>query len=100
MNPAVFLTELIGTFILCSVILSVVNNSKYAGVAPLAIGLALTVAVYFGNDISGGHFNPAVTTMVFGKGGIDSSTAVVYIIAQILGAICALYYYKNFNKQL
>jgi len=83
-----YIVEFIGTFIFLGVILNVVNQKvKWA---PFAIGLALTVIVLCGGGISGGHFNPAVSTMFFLNKKLSGMDLICYIIAQILGAIAAL----------
>jgi aquaporin Z len=81
------LTEFVGTFIFLSVILS-------TGQA-FPIGLALAVAIYFGGSISGGHFNPAVSTMMLVKGAISVDTWLGYVIAQVLGGLIALMWWKS-----
>jgi aquaporin Z len=81
-----YLTEFIGTFIFLSVILS-------TGQA-FPIGLALAVAIYFGGGISGGHFNPAVSTMMAAKGKLSMMDLPWYILAQVLGGLAALAYYN------
>lgn len=82
-----FLTEFVGTFVFLSVILT-------TGQA-FPIGLALAVAIYFGGSISGGHFNPAVSTMMLVKGAINVETWIGYVIAQILGGLVALLWFKS-----
>ena len=37
--------------------------------------------------VSGAHFNPVVTAVDFALGGIDRSTAALYVVVQMLGAI-------------
>lgn len=81
------ITEFIGTFVFLAVILT-------TGQA-FPIGLALAVAIYFGGNVSGGHFNPAVSTMMLVKGGISVETWVGYVIAQVLGGLVALLWYKS-----
>ena len=85
-----YITEFIGTFIFLSVILMTKGN-------PIAIGVALTSVIYFGSQISGGNYNPAVSIMMFAKGGLNGITTIGYIIAQIIGGLSALYFYKNAN---
>ena len=89
--------EFIGTFFL-SVILYVVNiNAKRYG--PLIIGLTLAIAISLAWNISGGHFNPAVTIMSTVNGSIDSRLAVIYIVVQICGALAAVAFAKyTFGK--
>lgn len=81
------LTEFIGTFVFLTVILT-------TGQA-FPIGLALAVAIYFGGATSGGHFNPAVSTMLLAKGSISIETWITYVIAQVLGGLVALLWYKS-----
>jgi aquaporin Z len=78
------ITEFIGTFFFISVILS--TNS------PLYIGIALTTVIAFGGNNSGGHFNPAVSTVMLLKKTISLDTWMKYVLAQVLGGIVALYY--------
>ncbi len=79
--------EFLGTFLFLSVILSTGS--------PIAIAVALLAMIYFGGSISGGHFNPAVTSMFFAKGDISSTDAIFYIVSQILGGICAYLFYDK-----
>jgi len=82
-----YITEFIGTFFLVlTVFLTVTNGTP---LAPLAIGSVLMVMVYMGGNISGGHYNPAVTLGVMMRGKIEMSEAVKYWIYQLLGGIVA-----------
>jgi len=87
MKPQALVVEIIGTFIFFSIILSAVAESSYG---PIAIAVGLLAAIYFGGKISGGHYNPAVSVMMFFKGNLSLSTMIGYIIAQITGALLAL----------
>lgn len=78
--------EFIGSFIFFSVIL------QHGQAIPIAVALA--AAIYFGGAISGGHFNPAVSFMMFLKGGFSSADLVQYVVVQCLAAYAAL----AFNK--
>jgi MIP family channel proteins len=62
------------------------GNTGILGIA-LAHGLVLAVMVTSLGHISGGHFNPAVTVGVWVTGKIESVRAVVYIVAQLAGAV-------------
>jgi aquaporin Z len=55
----------------------------------LAFGLTVVTAAYALGHISGGHFNPAVTVGVLVARRIEVREAVVYVIAQVIGAIIA-----------
>ena len=71
-NNKVFvcLYELMGTALL----LSALNLSGPAGSTdPQAVAGAIFVAIVIFGPISGGHFNPAVTTAVYIKESINSS---------------------------
>jgi aquaporin Z len=81
-----YLVEAVGTFILLAVIL---NASSFGNMAPLTIGLALTVAIAIGGSISGGHFNPVVTLVMFLKNQVSQNDALMYVAAQVVGAIAA-----------
>lgn len=87
MNTKAVLVEFLGTFFFLSIILSTVAEPSFG---PIAIAAGLLAAIYFGGKISGGHFNPAVSIMMFIKGNIQGDLAIVYISAQIIGALSAL----------
>lgn len=87
MNLAKYLVEFIGTFIFLSVILT-------TGEA-IPIGIALATAIFFGGKVSGGNFNPAVSVMMYLKGTLKGNDLPGYIIAQVLGGVCALCLHKK-----
>jgi glycerol uptake facilitator-like aquaporin len=82
-----YVVEFIGTFLFLSVILS---NGKN----PIAIAVALLAAIYFGGAISGGHFNPAVSFMMYLSKSINFNKLMGYAAVQLLGATAALYFSK------
>lgn len=94
MKPQALLAEMLGTFLFFSVILTTVsndiNNSSASFLASIAIAVGLLAAIYFGGKFSGGHFNPAVSIVMFFKGNIPLMTAIGYIISQIIGGLLAL----------
>ena len=55
----------------------------------LAFGLTVVTGAYALGHISGGHFNPAVTLGVLVARRIEVREAIVYIVAQVVGAIVA-----------
>ncbi|VVB06917.1 unnamed protein product [Arabis nemorensis] len=57
--------------------------------ASLSHAFALFVAVSVGANVSGGHVNPAVTFGAFIGGNITLLRAILYWIAQLLGAVAA-----------
>lgn len=60
----------------------------FAGVA-LAFGLTVLTMAYAVGPISGAHFNPAVTIGLWAGRRIPASDLPPYIVAQVVGAICA-----------
>jgi aquaporin Z len=55
----------------------------------LAFGLTVVTGAYALGHISGAHFNPAVTLGVLAARRIEPFHALVYIVAQVVGAIIA-----------
>ncbi len=84
-----YLTEFIGTFFLVLTIGMAVSASSV--LAPIAIGAVLMVMIYMGGNISGAHYNPAVTLAVFMRGKIDAKDMIAYWVFQILAAIIAAF---------
>ncbi|URL02786.1 aquaporin Z [Avibacterium sp. 21-595] len=60
----------------------------FAGVA-LAFGLTVLTMAFAVGHISGGHFNPAVTLGLVAGGRFHAKEAFGYIIAQVIGGLCA-----------
>ena len=85
-----YLVEFLGTFIFLSVIL--IKGE------PIAIGLTLTAMIYFGGSISGGAFNPAVAFALLIKNNLNTLQFIGYVIAELLGALCAFYFFKYTNS--
>ena len=56
----------------------------------LAFGLTVLTGAYALGHISGGHFNPAVSVMMWRKGKLKMGDLVPYILAQVLGGLVAL----------
>ncbi len=81
------IVEFIGTFLFLSVIL--VSGQ------PLPVAITLAAVLYFGAKTSGGHFNPAVSTMFFAKGDINLNTLLGYVLVQVVAGITALHFKKN-----
>ena len=73
------IVEFIGMFLFMFTVGMATNKAGAGALAPLAIGSALMVMVFAGGHISGGHFNPAVSTAVFLRGGSrPTSTAPMW----------------------
>lgn len=82
-----FVVEFLGTMFFLYVILASGN--------PLAIGLALAVAIMVGGKISGGNFNPAVSVMMAAAGKLNKADLLPYIVAQVAGGLAALELHKK-----
>jgi len=76
----IFISELIGTFILVAVILMTQN--------PLFIALAFLAAIIL-SSLSGGHINPVVTMIMAVKGNIPKIEIPEYLSGQIAGGLIA-----------
>jgi len=60
----------------------------FLGVA-LAFGLTVVTMAYAVGNISGGHFNPAITVGLFAGGRFAAKDVIPYVIAQVIGGIAA-----------
>ncbi len=89
-----YLVEFIGTlFLVLTAGCSIFGNGQT--IPAIAIGLILMVMVYAGGQISGGHYNPAVSLAAAIRGALGWRHIAFYFIAQILGgliAVCAVKY--------
>src|SRR6516225_1362421 len=80
--------EFIGTFFLVFTVCEATNPRTGVGVlAPLAIGSVLMVMVFAGGHISGGHYNPAVSTGVMIRGKLPRNEWAPYVITQLLAGV-------------
>ncbi len=84
-----YVVEFLGTFIFLSIILSA-NQ-------PIPIAVGLLAVIYFGGSIDGGHFNPAVSVMMFLKKSLSLTDLPLYVAAQVVGGVAALYF-SRLNK--
>lgn len=78
-----YLMEFIGTFFL------VIAVAMGGALNVFAAAAALTVAIYIGAHISGGHFNPAVSLGVFMQKKLSPADLAGYWISQIAGGVAA-----------
>jgi aquaporin NIP len=89
------LAEFIGTFALvfAGTGAIVVNDASGGGVThvgvALTFGLIVLAMIYAVGDISGAHFNPAVTSAFWVSGRFAGRQVLSYILSQCLGAIAA-----------
>jgi MIP family channel proteins len=95
------LAEFIGTFVVIFFAIGAICADQYlhaSGQAPigtlgtaLAYGLAYAIMVSAVSHISGGHLNPAVTAGYWVTRRLGTLQALLYWIAQLLGAVAATY---------
>lgn len=92
----VYVSEVVGTFFLVlTVCLNVFNDASdetlKRTLRPLSIGMILMVMIFATGDVSGGHYNPAVTVSIHltHPQTVSFNKAVRYIIAQTIGGITA-----------
>jgi MIP family channel proteins len=92
------LAELIGTFTLVFIGAGAGATAGLSGIGiqgvALAHGVALLVIVYAWGSVSGAHVNPAVTLGVAAAGRMSWGKAIMYWIAQFVGAIAAAFLLK------
>ena len=95
---AALLAEALGTFVLTLVVL---NVSRYGLPFFTAIAAGVTVAVFTSafKNISGGHFNPAVTLGLFSIRQVNFIRTVGYIVAQVLGAVAGWQLYQYLTER-
>jgi aquaporin Z len=83
--------EFIGMFLFVFTVGMATESANKSGtvLAPLAIGSLLMVIVFAGGHVSGGHYNPAVSTAVFLRGKIKSHEFLAYVVTQFIAAALA-----------
>ena len=84
-----YVVEFLGTLFLLYVIVATGNA--------IAIGAALAIAIMVGGSISGGHFNPAVSIMMYAAGKLSRADLIPYLLVQIAGGLVAFELYKRFK---
>jgi aquaporin Z len=94
MDTRKYLAELVGTFFFLTIGYASVGAFTAAAVpgllvVPFAFGFGLLAAIFAVGPISGGHFNPAVTVAAVLDRRTDTTDAIGYILAQVIGAIAA-----------
>jgi aquaporin Z len=89
-----YLAELLGTFALVvvgsfAIISSSASGSLEIVAIALGFGLALLIGLYAFGEVSGGHFNPAVSLAMFLDRRLSMDDLIGYWVAQFAGAIAA-----------
>jgi aquaporin Z len=93
-NMQRYAAELLGTFVLVfggttAIVASGLTQSPVLIVAALAFGLALLAGLYAFADVSGGHYNPAVSLAMFLDRRLTSNDLIGYWVSQFAGGILA-----------
>jgi aquaporin Z len=82
--------EFVGMFMFMFTVGMATEKLTGAGaLAPLAIGFVLMVMVFAGGHISGGHYNPAVSTAVLLRGKMTTTEWRAYVVTQLVAAVIA-----------
>ncbi|MFQ5947745.1 MAG: MIP/aquaporin family protein [Acidimicrobiia bacterium] len=89
-----YLAEIFGTFVLVGIgtgalLAALATGGDFVLVTSLGFGFALMAALYIAGEVSGGHFNPAVSLAAFLDRRINAVDLVSYWVAQYAGAILA-----------
>jgi glycerol uptake facilitator-like aquaporin len=94
-----FLLEILITFILVFVVVSVATDSRApAAIAPIAVGFALAVGVFIAGPVTGGAVNPvrALGPMLVAG---DLTSVWLYILGPIIGGVLGALLYDRFIAQ-
>jgi aquaporin Z len=83
------LVEFIGMFIFMFTVGMATEKTGAGNLAPFAIGFVLMVMVFAGGHISGGHYNPAVSTAVLMRGKMTPDELAAYVATQLIAAVLA-----------
>jgi aquaporin Z len=94
MDTRKYLAELVGTFLFMTIgyaSVAALGVEQVPGllVVPFSFGFGLLAAIFAVGHISGGHFNPAVTVAAVLDRRTETTDAIGYILAQVIGAIAA-----------
>ena len=89
-----YVAELLGTFTLVfggslAILSAVTLQAPILVPVALGFGLALLAGLYAFAEVSGGHYNPAVSLSMFLSGRLGSRDLVAYWVAQLAGGILA-----------
>lgn len=86
---AMILAELLGVYFLTMVVYSMLARTPFPFFSGIAAGLTITVLTLVIGNLSGAHINPAVTISMWGMRRVNTIKAIVYIAAQMAGAVLA-----------
>jgi glycerol uptake facilitator-like aquaporin len=90
-----FAFEALGTFLLVNTVLHTAVRRNASRLAPVAIGMTVTICILGFGVLTGGSVNPARTIGPAVATGVYDGI-LVYLAAQLVGAICAGMLYRSF----
>ncbi len=89
-NTKALLAEALGAFVLLfGGAMAILASGGNLVALSFGFGLALLAGLYAFGEVSGGHYNPAVSLGAFLDKRIDSATLIGYIVAQAVGSVVA-----------
>ncbi|KAJ5758697.1 MIP transporter [Penicillium odoratum] len=104
------LAEALGVFVqltigFCADLSVTINDQGNPNTTALAWGWATMMGIYISGGVSGAHFNPVITIMLWFYRGFPKSKMPEYFAAQFLGAFCAALaaygvYYESIHHYL
>lgn len=97
---AMIMAEFLGTGVLTLTVLAVSKST--IGIpyfVSIAVGLAVAAGTLVFGAVSGAHFNPIVTLGLWSIRRVKTVPTIVYVAAQLLGAVAAYYLFTYFINQ-
>lgn len=97
---AMVMAEFLGTGVLTLTVLAVSKST--IGIpyfVSIAAGLAIAAGTLVFGGVSGAHFNPVITLGLWSIRKVKTAPAIVYVAAQLLGAVAAYYLFTYFINQ-
>lgn len=86
---AVLVAEFLGTAMLALAVYTIVARTSFPLFTGIGAAVAIGLAVMTLGSVSGAHINPAVTISMWTMRKIQTTTAIAYIAAQMLGGLAA-----------
>ena len=83
------LAEFLGTYVLATAMLAMLVRTNFEFFSAIAAAVVYGLMMLVFDGVSGSHLNPAVTLGLWTMRKVSTVTAVLYIIAQLLGGLVA-----------
>lgn len=95
-DPRKLIVEALGAFALCFFGMGAIVATQGGDLVAIALahGLAIGLMILAAGHVSGGHYNPAVTTGMMVTGRISPPEGIAYIVAQLVGAVLGAFAVK------